>query len=114
MGAVPYLAESLFVFVRNPRKGSGGGSDMASAGSDLAPGCSAEEGWIYAGNDVQMFSNVASAAACCELCNSNSQCRFWTWSREDSHKDLCWIKATREYRINHGGFVSGARGGEAA
>eukprot|EP00929_Paragymnodinium_shiwhaense_P002809 TRINITY_DN103105_c0_g1_i1.p1 TRINITY_DN103105_c0_g1~~TRINITY_DN103105_c0_g1_i1.p1 ORF type:complete len:541 (-),score=122.32 TRINITY_DN103105_c0_g1_i1:43-1665(-) len=112
--AVPYLAESLFVFVRTPRKEGGASSEVASAGSDLAPGCAAEEGWIYAGNDVQMFSNVASAAACCDLCNSNDQCRFWTWSREDSHKDLCWIKATREYRINHGGFVSGARTGEAA
>jgi len=114
---VAYLAESLFVLVREPRTPAA--SDPQScvaegtckaAPSDLAPGCEAEEGWIYAGNDVQMFSNVETAAACCELCSTNANCKYWTWSREDSHKDLCWIKATREYRINHAGFVSGTRG----
>lgn len=77
----------------------------------LASGCMAEEGWIYAGNDVQMFNGVPSAEACCELCQGNELCRFWTWSREESHKELCWIKSSREYRINHGGFVSGSRVG---
>jgi len=107
---VPHLAQSLLVFLRNPRAES---SDWANAfveaGPSSAPGCSAEEGWIYAGNDVQMFSNVLTAAACCDLCNSNTQCRYWTWSRDEAHRDLCWIKATREYRINHNGFVSGTR-----
>eukprot|EP00927_Polykrikos_kofoidii_P062684 TRINITY_DN57490_c0_g1_i1.p1 TRINITY_DN57490_c0_g1~~TRINITY_DN57490_c0_g1_i1.p1 ORF type:complete len:527 (-),score=108.34 TRINITY_DN57490_c0_g1_i1:71-1651(-) len=114
--SVTYLAESLYVLVREPRpmKTFGSAGDTAIGGySELAPGCAAEEGVIYAGNDVQMFSNVASAAECCQLCSSNENCRFWTWSREETHKDLCWIKATREYRINHAGFVSGARG-EAA
>merc|ERR1711862_460958 len=108
---VNYLAESLFVLTREPRAKmlEGAKATPALPESDLAPGCGAEEGWIYAGNDVQMFSNVASAAACCDLCATNNNCRFWTWSREDSHKDLCWIKATREYRINHAGFVSGGK-----
>lgn len=30
-------------------------------------------GWIYAGNDVQMFNAVKSASACCELCNSDME-----------------------------------------
>lgn len=108
--SIAYLAESLLVLTREAREGmSAGMLDDA-----LAPGCAPEDGWIYAGNDVQMFNNVNSAAACCELCNSNSLCRFWTWSREETHKDLCWIKSTREYRINHDGFVSGARTGIAA
>lgn len=102
---VPQLADTLLVLVRQPRQVS----QPKPSGSLAAPGCMAEEGWIYAGNDVQMFNSVSSAAACCELCNSNEQCRFWTWSREDSHKELCWIKATREYRINHAGFISGTR-----
>eukprot|EP00931_Biecheleriopsis_adriatica_P100491 TRINITY_DN75791_c0_g1_i1.p1 TRINITY_DN75791_c0_g1~~TRINITY_DN75791_c0_g1_i1.p1 ORF type:complete len:515 (-),score=103.97 TRINITY_DN75791_c0_g1_i1:34-1365(-) len=102
---IPHLAETLLVMVRNPRPSA----QLQMPGSDAVAGCNAEEGWIYAGNDVQMFNAVSSAAACCELCNSNEQCRFWTWSREESHKDLCWIKATREYRINHAGFISGTR-----
>lgn len=108
--SVSQLGESLLVFVRTPRK-----QTLNDAASDsettVAPGCTAEDGWIYAGNDVQMFSNVPTAAACCDLCSGNERCRFWTWSREDSHKDMCWIKATREYRINHDGFVSGYRKG---
>lgn len=106
---VTYLAESLLVLVRHPRapvEGSVGTGAMSTVA-----GCTSEEGMIYAGNDVQMFSSVQSAAACCELCNSNDLCRFWTWSREDTHKELCWIKATREYRINHEGFISGAKSG---
>jgi len=103
----PHLADTVLVMVRKPPKTA----VVNLPGSNAAPGCAAEEGWIYAGNDVQMFNAVTSAAACCELCNSNDQCRFWTWSREDSHKELCWIKATREYRINHEGFISGTRDG---
>eukprot|EP00933_Yihiella_yeosuensis_P078353 TRINITY_DN8972_c0_g1_i1.p1 TRINITY_DN8972_c0_g1~~TRINITY_DN8972_c0_g1_i1.p1 ORF type:complete len:558 (-),score=98.45 TRINITY_DN8972_c0_g1_i1:232-1905(-) len=104
-----HLAESLLVMTRVPRAGSTASDGANLPKSNAAAGCAAEEGWIYAGNDVQMFSSVSSAAACCELCNSNDQCRFWTWSREDSHKELCWIKATREYRINHAGFISGVK-----
>lgn len=109
-----HLANSIFVLVRGTPRPVGAKSDAAPTEpfipSPLAsPACAAEEGWIYAGNDVQMFSAVPTAAACCELCSSNDQCRYWTWSREESHKDLCWIKATREYRISHGGFVSGVR-----
>uniref|UniRef100_A0A7S0FPU6 Apple domain-containing protein n=1 Tax=Pyrodinium bahamense TaxID=73915 RepID=A0A7S0FPU6_9DINO len=106
---VAHLAESLLVFVRAPRAQRAGGAFADAPASEIAPGCAPEDGWIYAGNDVQMYNDVASAAACCELCSSNELCRFWTWSREDGHKNLCWIKATREYRINHAGFVSGAR-----
>eukprot|EP00421_Protoceratium_reticulatum_P065289 CAMPEP_0168423136 /NCGR_PEP_ID=MMETSP0228-20121227/34152_1 /TAXON_ID=133427 /ORGANISM="Protoceratium reticulatum, Strain CCCM 535 (=CCMP 1889)" /LENGTH=509 /DNA_ID=CAMNT_0008437087 /DNA_START=1 /DNA_END=1529 /DNA_ORIENTATION=- len=99
---VAHLAESLIVLLRVPREGSAGmPHDPAEAADAVAPGCAPEDGWIYAGNDVQMFNNVPSAAACCELCGSHERCRFWTWSREDTHKELCWIKATREYRINH-------------
>jgi len=105
--SIAYLAESLLVLTREARANMGAGMlDDA-----VAPGCAPEDGWIYAGNDVQMFNNVHSAADCCELCNQNSLCRFWTWSREESHKELCWIKSTREYRINHDGFISGARSG---
>jgi len=107
---VAHLAQSVLVFLRNPRAGGSiSGDAFVEAGPSSAPGCSAEEGWIYAGNDVQMFSNVLTAAACCDLCNSNAQCRYWTWSRDEAHRDLCWIKANREYRINHKGFVSGIR-----
>lgn len=103
--SVPHLAESLLALVRTPRA-----PKAADAGDALAPAsCAAEDGWIYAGNDVQMFSNVASPAACCELCTGSPECKYWTWSSEASHKDLCWIKATREYRINHEGFVSGTK-----
>lgn len=109
--SVSHLGESLLVFLRTPRTQTP--NDVASASATtVAAGCTAEDGWIYAGNDVQMFSNVPTAAACCDLCSGNERCRFWTWSREDSHKDMCWIKATREYRINHDGFVSGYRKGE--
>ncbi|CAK9096125.1 Hypothetical protein SCF082_LOCUS45148 [Durusdinium trenchii] len=38
--------------------------------SDVLDWTSAFTGWIYAGNDVQMFTAVKSASACCELCNS--------------------------------------------
>jgi len=106
-----HLAESILVMVRSQRPGSEVGELTGVA--DVAPGCAAEEGWIYAGNDVQMFSAVSSAAACSELCNSNDQCKFWTWSRDDGHKELCWIKATREYRIAHAGFISGTKDASA-
>mmetsp|Transcript_50331 Transcript_50331/g.155871 ORF Transcript_50331/g.155871 Transcript_50331/m.155871 type:complete len:440 (-) Transcript_50331:79-1398(-) len=108
---VNHLAETVLVLVRNPPAlaAADGGRVAPSASDAVAPGCAPEDGWIYAGNDVQMFSDVPSAAACCELCSSHEHCRFWTWSQEESHKELCWIKATREYRINHQGFVSGSR-----
>lgn len=106
VATAPPLAETLLVLVRDANTP---GVAVAVQDDTVAPGCVPEEGWIYAGNDVQMFSAVESAEACCDLCSSNELCRFWTWSREDSHKDLCWIKSTREYRINHNGFVSGAR-----
>jgi len=116
-----HLAESIVVFTRTQRPpvsqspqvcaadGTCATGLVASTEASLAPGCAAEDGWIYAGNDVQTFSSVTSAAACCDLCKTHESCRFWTWSQEDSHKDMCWIKATREYRIAHEGFVSGAR-----
>jgi 2-polyprenyl-3-methyl-5-hydroxy-6-metoxy-1,4-benzoquinol methylase len=110
--AVPYLAETLLVLVRNLQPSQGTcapGDSTCSAGSVAKEPCGTEEGWIFAGNDEQMFPNVPDAASCCELCRSHDKCRFWTWSREDSHKELCWIKSTREYRINHDGFVSGVR-----
>eukprot|EP00747_Dinoflagellata_sp_TGD_P209574 gnl/TRDRNA2_/TRDRNA2_82957_c0_seq1.p1 gnl/TRDRNA2_/TRDRNA2_82957_c0~~gnl/TRDRNA2_/TRDRNA2_82957_c0_seq1.p1 ORF type:complete len:526 (+),score=91.38 gnl/TRDRNA2_/TRDRNA2_82957_c0_seq1:55-1578(+) len=119
--SLQHLRDTVLVLTRSPGAGSspvcaagdatcaaGGGASMVLSGK-----CSSEEGWIYAGNDVQMFNNVPNAAACCDLCSSHEQCRYWTWSREDTHKDLCWIKSTREYRINHEGFVSGTRSGEA-
>lgn len=102
---IPHLADTLLVMVREPSQ------TVSVITSDAGPECNSEHGWIYAGNDVQMFNAVTSAAACCELCNSNENCRFWTWSREESHKELCWIKATREYRISHAGFISGTRSG---
>jgi len=101
--SIPHIADTLLVMVRP----SAATEPLPT--SDAAPACNAEHGWIYAGNDVQMFNAVKSASACCELCNSNENCRFWTWSREESHKELCWIKATREYRISHAGFISGTR-----
>lgn len=97
------LTGNLLVMVRK-RPGS-----VTDASVLAAPGCQAEEGVIYAGSDVQTFSAVDSAAKCCELCSTNDNCRYWTWSREDSHKEMCWIKATKEYRISHSGFVSGSR-----
>jgi len=115
--SVASLAESLLVLVRNPRSLQGTcapGDSTCSAramhgGSAASSPCGTEEGWIFAGNDVQMFPNVPDSDTCCELCRSHDSCRFWTYSREESHKDLCWIKSTREYRINHDGFVSGVR-----
>lgn len=109
--SVAYLADSLLVLVRSPSSGTcspGDNTCVAALGKASDP-CGSEDGWIYAGNDVQMFSNIQSAAACCELCRGNELCRFWTWAREESHKELCWIKSTREYRLNHDGFVSGSR-----
>ncbi|CAJ1359499.1 unnamed protein product, partial [Effrenium voratum] len=102
--SIPHLADTLLVMTR-----PGQPAAAAAAPEDTKAACNAEQGWIYAGNDVQMFNAVKSASACCELCNSNENCRFWTWSREESHKELCWIKATREYRISHAGFISGTR-----
>jgi len=122
--SLPQHSASLFVFVRSSGpacdptitdgscdvEGGTLGAARATGNPEMvAPGCGLEDGWIYAGNDVQMFGSVTSALACCELCSSHELCRFWTWSREDSHKELCWIKSTREYRINHDGFVSGVR-----
>jgi len=107
---VPHLAQSVLVFLRNPRAESSASVDaFVDERLSSAPGCDAEEGWIYAGNDIQMFNNIDTAAKCCDLCNSNAQCRYWTWSADEAHKDLCWIKATREYRINHKSFVSGTK-----
>lgn len=80
------------------------GDNMGSSGA-----CVSEDGWIYAGNDVQMFSDVTDASGCCDLCNGHDSCRYWTWSKEESHKNLCWIKTTKEYRVFHQGFVSGIR-----
>lgn len=104
---VAAVGESLMVLVRDPN--APGVLATGIVNDAVAPGCHPEEGWIYSGNDIQMYSNVDSAAACCELCSASELCKFWTWSREESHKDLCWVKTTREYRINHDGFISGAR-----
>jgi hypothetical protein len=115
---LPALAESVLVLTRHPPDMLGEHTGSCPAHNPQCNArprrtdgmrCEVEDGWIYAGNDVQMFNDVTSAAACCELCSGNELCRFWTWSSEDTHKDLCWIKSTREYRINHNGFVSGVR-----
>lgn len=104
--SLSHLAASLLVLVRH-----GYVSPFPGAGpeEDVAPGCGPEAGFIYAGNDVQMYDGVASPEACCDLCSGHELCRFWSWSREESHKELCWIKSTREYRISHLGFISGSR-----
>lgn len=112
--AVALLAETVMVLSRNPRSSQatcvpGDDTCRAASSGSGSSACGTEEGWIFAGNDVQMFPNVPDSATCCELCRSHEKCRFWTWSREDAHKDLCWIKSTREYRINHDDFVSGVR-----
>lgn len=113
---VPYIRNTVMVLKKgdltSPADGAAAEETCdAQTASCVAPssGCLSEKDWVYAGNDVMMYNEVPTAMNCCELCSQHEACRYWTWSEVESHKQLCWIKSSREYRVFQAGFVSGAR-----
>eukprot|EP00434_Breviolum_minutum_P031357 symbB.v1.2.027728.t1/scaffold2866.1/size70932/4 len=55
--SIPHIADTLLVMVRP----SAATEPLPT--SDAAPACNAEHGWIYAGNDVQMFNAAMKTVA---------------------------------------------------
>merc|ERR1719217_336446 len=63
---LPYIVNTVRVFTRKEPQPVAPGTCAAGTPGCVAeggvPGCASEEGWIYAGNDVQMFSNIETAS----------------------------------------------------
>jgi hypothetical protein len=52
--------------------------------------CTTHQGVQCMGDDIEDAGVVASAAACCTLCNSISGCKAWTFNQDyDQH---CWVR----------------------
>ena len=53
-----------------------------------------------------------------EICSflraSPAFARYWTWSSDAAHENMCWLKSSREHRVPHVNFVSGRSSTSAA
>ncbi len=73
--------------------------------------CSMEDGVTYPGNNIPDIPNpvvnVATAAACCDLCKQNPLCKLFTWIVDKSRCFLKQSKGDPSYNVNR---VSGTTG----
>jgi hypothetical protein len=105
------------VFVLRPAGASGVAGRLAPArlGREPVPdyrdqGCEMEAGFVYGGADVAVHPGVSSAEACCGLCSDSTQCGYWSWAEEGAAQaQTCWLKTSREHRLQQDGFVSGRK-----
>jgi hypothetical protein len=102
-----------------------GSKSMHAGMKDNTPGetgtrakrCVVEDGVDYPGDwvdgDIDAKTNVASVAACCDLCKATKHCRYWTFSTPErgQQPNYCWLKNkhVKAYRTTQGGagLVSG-------
>lgn len=63
---------------------------------------------MYGGVDVKTHPDVGSAEACCSLCGETPACQYWSWAEAHvAQGKTCWLKGSREHRLEQSGFVSG-------
>ena len=100
---------------RGERKGLGQAT-APGASRTAAVSCVTEPNVDYPGDavngDLDLQTNVASAAACCDLCKATKRCRFWTFSTPErgTQPYYCWLKNKRvrpHRRAGAVGLVSG-------
>ena len=61
------------------------------------------------GNDVKHHTGIASAAACQELCNSNVDCKYFTYG-STTHAGNCWLKSAKATTLtSKPGLISGPK-----
>jgi len=75
----------------------------------ISEACTMEENVDYSGHDLNLDTgrNVdrkENAVDCRELCNSNPQCRYFTWKK---HSKECWLKTSNIGRHSQSGSISG-------
>jgi alpha-glucosidase (family GH31 glycosyl hydrolase) len=73
---------------------------------DFDVGCSAEDGFEYAGAGAELIDigTVASHSACCDACGLYSNCAFWTFEKTARR---CALKVSRKGRRANTTTVSG-------
>ena len=60
----------------------------------------------FLGNSIDFRANVANPTACRTLCESNSNCKVWTYGLT-AHSGKCWLKSTDSGRQSYPGLISG-------
>lgn len=61
------------------------------------------------GNDVKEHKGIASAAACQELCNSNADCKYFTYGKT-VYSGNCWLKSKKVTPLTSSpGLISGPK-----
>ena len=70
-----------------------------------------EEDTDFLGNllpGLPVYTNVANPTACRTLCQSNSNCKFWTYGLT-AHSGKCWLKSSDSGRQSYSGLISGQK-----
>ena len=76
----------------------------SSSASYSTSSCVVEEGYDYYGGDVGYYVTVDSAAACCDVCSSNSTCSYFSFQTDSK---ACLFKNSRADRRANSKRVSG-------
>ena len=68
---------------------------VAPTSGSFDVGCTVENGFEYggAGTDLQEVGPVESEGACCDACEIDSNCAYWTWSKTTQ---ICILKVSRK------------------
>ena len=75
---------------------------------DVFSDCFANDQDSY-GNDVKQHTGIASAAACQELCNSNVDCKYFTYGSTIAAGN-CWLKSKKATTLTaKTGLISGPK-----
>ena len=79
------------------------------------PGCSVDN-VNYNGHDIGNIPNIASEEECRNLCQSNQNCKFWTWGKPSYYgqnkvtiKLRCFFKSSDADKREMEGVVSGTK-----
>ena len=75
---------------------------------DVFSDCFAHDQDSY-GNDIKNHKDIASAAACQELCNSNVDCNYFTYGKTKLSGN-CWLKSVKATTLtSNTGLISGPK-----
>jgi hypothetical protein len=101
------LAATTMSWSRGHSAGGGLSITVQPTVGSFDVGCSAEDGFEYAGPgaDLQDIGAVPSADKCCDACAGYSNCAFWTWNKGAGNR--CVLKVSRRGRRANSSAVSG-------
>ena len=75
---------------------------------DVFSDCFAHDQDSY-GNDIKNHKDIASAAACQELCNGNADCKYFTYGKTVQAGN-CWLKTKKVTPLTSApGIISGPK-----